>query len=64
MNNNFINKDVLIAAISAQNKIFNSQVENLESIVALQKSQFDIYRQQIEEYREMTAIVQELKKRN
>jgi hypothetical protein len=64
MNNNFINKVVLIAEISAQNKIFNSQVENLESIVALQKSQFDIYRQQIEEYREMTAIVQELKKRN
>jgi hypothetical protein len=63
MNNNLINKDVLIATISTQNKLLHGQVENLQSIVELQKSQLDIFRQQIEEYKEMVVIIEELKKR-
>jgi hypothetical protein len=63
MNNNLINKDVLIASISTENKLLHSQVENLKSIVEVQKDTIDLYRQQLQQYAEMHVIIEEIQKR-
>lgn len=63
MTNNLINKDVLIATISAENKLLHGQVENLKKIVEVQKSKIDLYRQQIETFKEMQLLIDELQRR-
>jgi hypothetical protein len=63
MGNNLINKDVLIATISAENRLLHGQVENLKKIVEVQKSKIDLYRQQIEALKEMQVLIAELQRR-
>jgi hypothetical protein len=64
MNNNLINKDVLIASITNENKLLHNQVKNLKSIVEIQKDKIHLLHQKINTFEEMTVIIEELKKRN